>query len=107
MRKHSSPVLSRREREIMDIIYTCRRATAEEVRAALVEAGFRAELDARGESVGKRIRDGELAKVPYLLIVGDKEAESGTVSARRRGEGDLGAMAPDELLARFASEIDG
>ncbi|MGI9538844.1 MAG: threonine--tRNA ligase [Miltoncostaeaceae bacterium] len=80
---------------------------AEGVRQALVQAGFRVELDARGESVGKRIRDGELAKVPYLLIVGDKEAESGTVSARRRGEGDLGAMSPEDLLSRLTAETAG
>ena len=51
----------------------------------LREEGLRAEVDARGESVGRRIRDGELAKVPYLLVVGDREAEAGTASARAAG----------------------
>ena len=60
-------------------------------RAALA-AGVRSELDARSESVGKKIRDAELAKVPYMLVVGDKEQQSAQVSVRRHGEGDLGAM---------------
>ena len=81
--------------------------SAEEVRAGLVAAGFRAEVDARSESVGKRIRDGELAKVPYLLVLGDKEVESGTLSPRRRGEGDLGAMSREELIERLAAEVAG
>jgi threonyl-tRNA synthetase len=77
---------------------------AEEVRGRLRREGLRAEVDARGESVGRRIRDGELAKVPYLLVVGDREAESGTASARARGEGDLGALPLDELAGRLAGE---
>ncbi len=54
--------------------------------AALRAAGLRAELDDRSESVGKRIRDGQLQKVPYLLVVGDREAEARAVSVRERGE---------------------
>ena len=79
---------------------------AERVRARLRQEGLRAAVDARGESVGRRIRDGELAKVPYLLVVGDREAESGTASARARGEGDLGALPLDELAARLAAEAE-
>jgi threonyl-tRNA synthetase len=63
------------------------------VEQALLDSEVRAELDARSESVGKKIRDAELAKVPYMLVVGDKEAEEGTVSLRRHGQGDLGLMA--------------
>jgi threonyl-tRNA synthetase len=74
------------------------------VRDGLRAAGLRAEVDARGESVGRRIRDGELAKVPYLLVVGDREAEAGTASARSRREGDLGAVPLDELAGRLADE---
>ena len=77
---------------------------AERVRVRLREEGLRAEVDARGESVGRRIRDGELAKVPYLLVVGDREAEAGTASARARGEGDLGAVPLEELAERLADE---
>jgi threonyl-tRNA synthetase len=74
------------------------------VRARLRAEGLRVNVDARGESVGRRIRDGELAKVPYLLVVGDREAESGTASARARGRGDLGALPLDELAQRLADE---
>ena len=77
---------------------------ADSVRDRLRAAGLRAEVDARGESVGRRIRDGELAKVPYLLVVGDREAEAGTASARSRREGDLGAVPLDELAGRLADE---
>ena len=77
---------------------------AERLRERLRREGLRAEVDARGESVGRRIRDGELAKVPYLLVVGDREAEAGTASARARGEGDLGAVPVEELAGRLADE---
>ena len=77
---------------------------AEAVRALLREHGLRVEVDARSESVGRRIRDGELAKVPYLLVVGDKEEQAGTVSARARHHGDLGATPLDELAVRLATE---
>ena len=60
----------------------------EELRAA----GVRGELDARSESIGKKIRDAELARVPYMLVLGDKEEQEGAVSVRRRGQGDLGLM---------------
>ena len=52
---------------------------------------MRAELDERSESVGRKIRDAELAKVPYMLVVGDKEEEQAGVSVRRHGEGDIWA----------------
>ena len=55
-------------------------------------AGVRVALDERSESVGRKIRDAELAKVPYMLVVGDKEQEGAGVSVRRHGEGDLGLM---------------
>jgi threonyl-tRNA synthetase len=71
---------------------------------ALQAAGLRAELDDRSESVGKRIRDGEVQKVPYLLIVGDKEAEAGTVSLRARHGGDGGVLGVDELIAKLGAE---
>ena len=74
------------------------------VRERLRAEGLRVDVDARGESVGRRIRDGELAKVPYLLVVGDREAESDTASARARGQGDLGALPLDALAERLADE---
>ncbi len=80
---------------------------AEAVRARLREEGLRVEVDARSESVGRRIRDGELAKVPYLLIVGDKEEQAGSVSPRARHTGDLGPTPLDELAARLTAEAQG
>jgi threonyl-tRNA synthetase len=77
---------------------------AEAVRARLRDEGLRVEFDARSESVGRRIRDGELAKVPYLLVVGDKEAEAGTVSMRARHGGDRGARPLDEVAGDLAAE---
>jgi threonyl-tRNA synthetase len=76
---------------------------SEELRAA----GFRARTDERTESVGKKIRDAELAKAPYMLVVGDKELEGGTVSVRHHGEGDLGAMPTSQLISRLRGEVTG
>ena len=71
---------------------------AEGVRARLESAGFRAEVDGRNEKIGRKIRDAQLEKVPYMLIVGDRDMENNTVSPRHRAEGDLGAM-PFEQFA--------
>jgi threonyl-tRNA synthetase len=62
-------------------------------------------VDARSESVGRRIRDGELQKVPYLLVVGDREAEAGTVSVRARHGGDGGVEPIEALIARLSEEL--
>ncbi|MDX6644473.1 MAG: threonyl-tRNA synthetase [Miltoncostaeaceae bacterium] len=78
---------------------------AQRARAALAAAGLRAEVDARSESVGRRIRDGELQKVPYLLVVGDREAEAGTVSVRARHGGDGGVEPIEALIARLSEEL--
>ena len=66
--------------------------------------GLRASADLRKEKIGRKILDAEVEKVPYKLIVGDKEVESGTVSVRRRGEGDIGAMAKDDFFALVKKE---
>jgi len=76
------------------------RSAAEELRAK----GLRVEVDERGESIGRKIREAELRKIAYMLVVGDREAESGTVSVRRRGEGDEGAVPVAELAERLAEE---
>lgn len=73
---------------------------ARAVSKKLFEAGLRVETDERSEKIGYKIREAQLQKIPYMLVVGDKEAESGTVSVRKRGEGDIGAMAIDDFLAR-------
>jgi len=77
---------------------------AREVATALGAAGVRAELDDRTESVGRKIREAELRKVPYMLIVGDREAEERAVALRRHKEGDLGTLALDEAVVRLAAE---
>ena len=77
---------------------------AERVGAKLKAAGFRIEVDRRSEKVGYKIRDAQVQKVPYMLIVGDKEVESGTVAVRHRSEGDLGAMALEGFIDRLREE---
>ena len=76
---------------------------------ALVEkmnmAGVRAELDCRNEKIGKKIREAQLEKIPYMLVIGDKEAEEGTVSVRKRGQGDIGSMTIAEFAERAVQEI--
>jgi threonyl-tRNA synthetase len=69
--------------------------------------GLRARVDDRGESIGRKIRDAELAKVPYMLVVGDREAESGGAALRRHREGDLGTLTLDEIAARLGAEAAG
>jgi threonyl-tRNA synthetase len=78
---------------------------AGEVADALRAGGLRARVDDRTESVGKKIRDAELSKAPYMLVVGDKETESGEVSVRHHGDGDLGGMSLDALIVRMEQEI--
>jgi threonyl-tRNA synthetase len=73
---------------------------ADELRAA----GLRARVDDRTESVGKKIRDAELSKAPYMLVVGDKEVEAGTVSVRHHGDGDLGKTDVEALVAIMRDE---
>ena len=77
---------------------------AEGVLGELREAGLRARADERTESVGKKIRDAELARAPYMLVVGDRELEGGKVAVRHHGEGDLGEMTVPELVERLRSE---
>ena len=76
-----------------------------EVEAALAAAGIRVTTDLRNEKIGYKIREAQLEKIPYMLVVGDKEAESGTVSVRSRKEGDLGAMKLEDFLSRALKEI--
>jgi threonyl-tRNA synthetase len=74
------------------------------VLAALRDAGLRAELDARSESVARKIRDAELRKVPYMLVVGDREARDGSVAVREHGVGDSGSSPVAEIVARLAAK---
>jgi len=78
---------------------------ARKVEEQLLAAGIRAESDLRNEKMGYKIREAQLEKIPYMLIVGESEAGSGTVSVRKRGEGDLGAVSVDDTAARLLEEI--
>ena len=77
---------------------------AEKVAAQLQEAGLRVEADLRNEKIGYKIREAQLQKTPYMLVVGDKEAETGTVSVRGRKDGDLGSMALADFSAKACEE---
>ncbi|MDE0871301.1 MAG: threonine--tRNA ligase [Flavobacteriales bacterium] len=78
---------------------------AQGVSKVLENHDIRALVDKRSEKVGKKIRDAEIEKIPYMLIVGESEAAEGTVSVRRQGEGDLGAMSVEAFAERIRSEI--
>lgn len=79
---------------------------AKEVYDKLFAMGYRVSLDDRSEKIGKKIRDAQVQKVPYMLVLGDKEAEMGTVAVRKRHGGDLGAMKLEDFIARLQQEID-
>ena len=78
---------------------------AEKLRDRLEELGIRTEIDLRNEKIGFKIREAQMMKVPYMLILGDKEAENGVVAVRSRKEGDLGTMTPEELIEKLHEEI--
>ncbi len=78
----------------------------EKVAAQLEEQGFRTEVDYRNEKIGRKIRDAQTEKVPYMVIVGDRDTENGTVSPRHRADGDLGAMSVDEFSALLKRVVD-
>ena len=71
----------------------------------LRDAGLRASLDARNEKIGYKIREAQMQKIPYMLVIGDREAESGSVSVRSHKEGDLGVMPEAEFLAKALKEV--
>ena len=73
---------------------------------ALEAQGFRVEVDYRNEKIGKKIRDAQVEKVPYMVVVGDRDMENGTVSPRHRVDGDLGAMSLDAFTALLREVVD-
>ncbi len=79
---------------------------AAELSKKLMNMGIRSEYDDRSEKIGYKIREAQLEKVPYMLLVGDKEIESGTVSVRSRAAGEKGAMAFDDFVTMIKEEID-
>ena len=78
---------------------------AQTVLDKLKKADIRAEVDDRNEKIGKKIRDTELARVPYMFVVGEKEMNENKVAVRRQGKGDLGAKSVDEILNELVEEI--
>ena len=72
----------------------------------LEELGFRVEVDYRNEKIGKKIREAQMEKVPYMLVVGDRDMENGTVSPRHRADGDLGAMSMEDFTALLKDVVD-
>jgi len=78
---------------------------AQSVADRLINAGFRVENDSRNEKIGFKIREAQMQKIPYMLVLGDKEAESGLVTVRERKEGDIGNMTLDGFVDRLAGEI--
>ena len=78
----------------------------EEVKKQLEDKGFRCEVDDRSEKIGYKIREAQLEKVPYMVVVGDKDIENNTISIRKRKEGDLGAMTVEQFLEKIVPDRD-
>ena len=81
-------------------------AYAEQVRQQLADGGLRVELDGRQEKIGYKIREAQLQKVPYMLVIGDREAGDGTVSVRGRTVGDLGPKPVAEFLQSALDDVE-
>jgi threonyl-tRNA synthetase len=79
---------------------------AKKVMAYLDENNIRAILDDRNEKIGRKIRDNEVKRIPYMLIVGEKEAENGEVSVRKQGEGDMGSLKLEDFAAKINEEVE-
>jgi threonyl-tRNA synthetase len=80
-------------------------AYAEKVKERLLQAGLRVELDVRNEKIGYKIREAQMQKIPYMLVIGEKEAADGTLSVRKRGVGDEGSFTVDQFLEKITAEI--
>lgn len=80
---------------------------AEEVAKKLRSLGYRAEIDKRNEKIGYKIREAQSCKIPYMLIIGDREAENGQVSVRHRSEGDLGPVSVQEFIQMLRTVVEG
>lgn len=79
---------------------------AAELAKKLREAGIRVESDTRDEKLGKKIRDAQIQKIPYMPVIGAREAEDGTLAVRERSKGDLGTMTPEAFLEHLKGEFD-
>ena len=79
---------------------------AEKVLEELDNNGIRAELDERQEKIGYKIREAQLQKIPYMLIIGDKEVEANAVGVRSRSDGDIGAMGLEDFISKIKKEVE-
>ena len=79
---------------------------ANQVASELGDMGFRVEVDERNEKIGKKIREAQMEKIPYMLVVGDRDVEGGTVAVRHRADGDLGTMTRSEFAALLRDVVD-
>jgi len=79
---------------------------AKGVQARLRKAGFRVEGDYRGEKLGAKIRDARHELIPYMLVIGPRDAEAGTISVRCRVEGEIGALSLEDTIKRFQTDVD-
>lgn len=78
---------------------------ARQMEKTLDDLGLRGIIDLRNEKIGRKIRDAEMKKIPFMLILGEKEVEEGTLSVRRHGQGDLGSMTPKAFAEMIEKEI--
>lgn len=78
---------------------------AREIAATMFNSEIRVEVDERNEKIGYKIREAQLEKIPYILVVGDKEVEARTVAVRKRGEGDIGAQETNGFITQILDEI--
>jgi len=78
---------------------------AKEIKASLRREGIRVDIDDRNEKIGRKIREAELSRVPYMLILGEKEMEDAKLSVRRQGKGDLGVQLLEEFMNSIVDEI--
>lgn len=79
---------------------------AKEIHEKLLQAGIRSEIDLRNEKVGYKIREAQMQKIPYMIVIGDKEVNSDTLAVRHRKDGDLGVMSFDDLIKKFKCEVE-
>ena len=79
---------------------------ADGIKEKLEALGYRVEVDKRNEKTGRKIRDAQMEKVPYMIVVGDRDMEAGTLAPRHRSEGDLGTMSFDDFLALLKDDVD-
>ena len=79
---------------------------ARELQSMFMDWGVRSEIDGRSEKLGRKIRDAQLQKVPYMLVIGDKEKEAKTVGVRERSKGDLGSMTVEEFRELLSKEFN-